>query len=68
MKLNIFLIASALGMVITLAGCNTVKGTFEGMGKDLNSISHPNSTNTESNGSISNTSTKKTTYQTTTTS
>lgn len=28
--------------IILLTGCNTIKGTFEGAGKDVHAVTHPN--------------------------
>jgi predicted small secreted protein len=47
MKMNIFIIL--VSATVLLSGCNTVKGTVDGVGKDFNSVFHSNQQQADTN-------------------
>jgi predicted small secreted protein len=42
MKFGLLTVAVSIALAF-LAGCNTVKGTVDGAGKDIHAVTHPNS-------------------------
>lgn len=50
-KLALILVTTLLISMSVISGCNTVKGTLEGTGKDIQSITGGSSSNKQTNSS-----------------